>query len=102
MTHRQEVFDGVSCYKVAITTKGGHERCDFFDVATGLRRGQRVQWPDGLLTNIYRDFKAFDGKLMATVQIQGTAQGDVALTINSVTFTPNDPKLFDLPAGIAR
>ncbi|QJR36766.1 hypothetical protein [Gemmatimonas groenlandica] len=98
----QEVFDGVSCYKVAITTKGGHERYDFFEVATGLRRGQRVKWPDGLLTNIYRDYKAFDGKLMATVQIQGTAQGDVVLTINSVTFTPNDPKLFELPAGIAK
>ncbi len=98
----QEVFDGVSCYKVAITTKGGHERYDFFDAATGLRRGQRVKWPDGLLTNTYRDYKAFDGKLMATVQIQGTAQGDVVLTINSVTFSPNDPKLFDLPAGIAK
>ncbi len=98
----KEPFDGVECYKVEITTKGGRDRTDYFEVATGLRRAQVIKAPDGVVTATYRDYKTFEGKLIATTQIQGTAQGDVVLTINSVTFTPNDPKLFELPAGIAK
>ena len=35
----KEPFDGVECYKVSITSKAGDSRAEYFEVATGLRRG---------------------------------------------------------------
>ncbi|MEQ1693841.1 MAG: hypothetical protein ABMA00_21310 [Gemmatimonas sp.] len=97
-----EDFDGVSCYKVAITTKAGRERTDYFEVATGLRRAQVVQTPAGEQKTVFRDYKAFENKMVTTTQVLTNAQGDIILTVASVTFTKNDPKLFELPAGIAK
>ena len=65
----QEDFDGVSCYKVPITTKAGRERIDFFEVATGLRRGQVVMTLAGLQRTVWRDYKTFERKLVPTTQI---------------------------------
>jgi outer membrane lipoprotein-sorting protein len=98
----QEEFDGVPCYKVSITTKSGRERTDYFEVATGLRRGQVLQTPNGAQSAKFRDYKAFDGKSVATTVVQSNPQGDIIITITSVVFTPSDPKLFELPAGIAK
>ncbi|MBL0173081.1 MAG: hypothetical protein IPP90_20805 [Gemmatimonadaceae bacterium] len=98
----QEDFDGVPCYKVAITTKAGRERVDFFEVATGLRRGQVVPAPGGEQKSVFKDYKAFEGKMVVTKQVLTNAQGDIVINVASVTFTPNDPKLFELPAGIAK
>lgn len=98
----QEDFDGVPCYKVAITTKAGRERADYFEVATGLRRGQVVKSPAGEQKTAFREYQEFDKKKVATKQILTNAQGDIIITLTSVVFTPNDPKLFALPAGIAK
>lgn len=98
----QEEFDGVPCYKVNITTKSGRERSDFFEVATGLLRGRVVMGPNGVQSNKFRDYKAFEGKSLATTVVQSNPQGDIIITITSVVFTPSDPKLFELPAGIAK
>lgn len=98
----QEEFDGVPCYKVSITTKSGRERTDYFEVATGLRRGQVLQTPNGAQSAKFHDYKAFEGKSVATTVVQSNPQGDIIITITSVVFTPSDPKLFQLPAGIAK
>lgn len=98
----QETFDGVPCYKVSLTTKSGRERNDYFEVATGLRRGQMLMTPNGMQTATFRDYKVFEGKSVATKIVQSNAQGDIIITIASVVFTPNDPKLFELPAGISK
>jgi outer membrane lipoprotein-sorting protein len=98
----QEEFDGVPCYKVNITTKSGRERSDYFEVATGLLRGRVVMGPNGVQSNKFRDYKAFEGKSLATTVVQSNPQGDIIITITSVVFTPSDPKLFELPAGIAK
>jgi len=98
----QEDFDGVSCYKVPITTKAGRERIDFFEVATGLRRGQVVMTLAGLQRTVWRDYKSFDNKLVPTTQILTNPQGDIIITITSVSFAPNDPALFVLPPGISK
>lgn len=98
----QEEFDGVSCYKVTITTKKGRERVDYFEVATGLRRGQVVHGPAGAQKSVFKDYKVFDGKMVVTKQILTNAQGDIIITVASATFTTNDPKLFEPPAGIAK
>jgi hypothetical protein len=96
----QETFDGVPCYKVAVTTRAGRERIDYFEVTSGLRRGQVVQTPAGEQKTVFKDFKPFDGKLVSTTQVLTNAQGDIIITIASVTFEPNDPKLFERPAGL--
>ena len=98
----KEPFDGVECYKVVITTKAGRERVDYFEVATGLRRGQLVQTPAGEQKTVWRDYKAFENKMLATKQVLTNAQGDIIITVTSVTFTPNDAALFALPAGLAK
>lgn len=98
----QEAFDGVQCYKVSVTTKAGRQRVDYFEVSTGLRRGQVVSTPAGEQKTVFRDYKAFDGKQLPTVQVLTNPQGDIVITISSITFTPNDPKLFQPPAGIAK
>lgn len=98
----QEDFDGVPCYKVALTTKTGRERTDFFEVATGFRRGQILMTPGGEQRATYHDYKEFDGKKITTRVTQSNGQGDIIITIASVTFGPNDPKLFELPAGLPK
>ena len=98
----QEEFDGVPCYKVSITTKTGRERTDYFEVATGFRRGQVLMTPAGPQTAKLSEYKAFEGKSVATKVVQSNGQGDIIINIASVVFTPTDPKLFELPAGIAK
>ncbi|MCC6242611.1 MAG: hypothetical protein IT353_07200 [Gemmatimonadaceae bacterium] len=96
----KELFDGVSCYRVFITTKSGREKTEFFEVETGLRRGQVVIGPDGEQKSVYRDYKNFEGRLLATTNVQSNAAGDVIITVSTVHFRPNDPALFQLPAGM--
>lgn len=98
----KEDFDGVACYKLAVTTRAGRERIDFFEVESGLRRGQIVQTPAGEQKTVFKDFKPFDGKLVSTTQVLTNAQGDIIITITSVSFAPNDPKLFELPPGLEK
>ena len=98
----REDFDGVPCYKVTITTKAGRERVDYFEVDTGLRRGQVVMTLAGLQRTVWRDYKPFEQKLVPTTQVLTNPNGDIVITITSVTFAPNDPALFALPAGIAK
>ncbi len=98
----KETFDGVECYKVSITSKLGEERTEYFEVATGLRRGAVTKTPMGEQKSMFRDYKAFDGKQIATKVVQVTPQGDVILTTAEVSFTPPDPSLFKAPDGIAK
>ena len=98
----KEDFDGVPCYKVAITTKAGRERIDYFEVDTGLRRGQVILTLVGLQRTVWKDYKMFEKKLLPTTQILTNPQGDIIITIASVTFTPNDPALFVVPPEIAK
>lgn len=98
----KEVFDGVDCYKLSITSKAGEERTEYFEVATGLRRGAVTKTPMGEQKSMFRDYKPFDGKQIATKLVQSTPQGDVIITTTEVTFTPPDPSLFKAPDGIAK
>jgi hypothetical protein len=98
----KETFDGVECYKLSITSKAGEERTEYFEVATGLRRGAVTKTPMGEQKSMFRDYKAFDGKQIATKVVQVTPQGDVILTTAEVSFTPPDPSLFKAPDGITK
>jgi outer membrane lipoprotein-sorting protein len=98
----EEEFDGVPCYKLVVTTRAGRERIDYFEVASGLRRGQVVQTAAGPQKTTFRDYKTFDGKMVSTKQVLTNPQGDIIISVASVTFAPSDPTLFDVPAGIAK
>lgn len=98
----KESFDGVECYTVTIRTKTNHDRVDYFEVATGLRRGQVLQSAVGPQSQVLRDYKAFEGKKIPTTIMQSNGQGDIIITIANVTFTKNDPALFVAPPGIGK
>ncbi len=98
----KETFDDVECYKLSITSKQGEERTEYFEVATGLRRGAVTKSPMGEQKSVFRDYKAFEGKQIPTKIVQVTPQGDVILTTAEVSFTPPDPSLFKVPDGIAK
>jgi hypothetical protein len=51
----------------------------------------------GAQTAIYKDYKEFDKKKVATTLIQRSAQGDVILTSETVTFGTPDAALFKQP-----
>ncbi|WP_411280117.1 hypothetical protein [Gemmatimonas sp.] len=98
----KEAFDGVECYKLSITSKLGEERTEYFEVATGLRRGAVTKTPMGPQKSMFREYKAFEGKQIPTKIVQSTPQGDVILTTAEVSFTLPDPSLFKAPDGIAK
>lgn len=93
----KEAFEGAEAYKVSITTKSGQESVEFFDVASGLRVGALNKTPMGEQKVLYRDYKNFEGKLIATKIVQATQQGDVILNIQIVTFGAPDPSAFKSP-----
>ncbi|MES2522995.1 MAG: hypothetical protein V4617_09880 [Gemmatimonadota bacterium] len=97
-----EAFDGVQCYKVDIVTASGEKRTDFFEIETGLRRGTVTMAPTGQQTAMFRDYKAFDGKKVATSITQKTEQGDVVITIAEVVFGAPDPAVFKAPEGVGK
>jgi hypothetical protein len=93
----KEAFNGAESYKVAVTTKAGQEAFEFFDVNTGLRVGTITKTPAGEQKASYLDYKAFEGKLIATKVVQSTPQGDIVLNIQIVTFGAPDATYFKSP-----
>ncbi|HYW33403.1 MAG TPA: hypothetical protein VE869_18015 [Gemmatimonas sp.] len=94
-----EEFDGVQCYKLDIVTITGDKRTDYFETATGLRRGTVTSAPTGMQTATFREYKAFDGKKVATLVTQKTDQGDVVITITDVVFGEPAAGVFTSPLG---
>lgn len=96
----KEVFDGVECYKLAVTGKSGAPRLEYFDIATGLRRGQITKLAAGDQPVFFREYGEFEGKKVPTRIVQQTPQGDMVMNITSVSFeTPGDSR-FKPPADI--
>jgi hypothetical protein len=93
----KESFDGVEAYKVVVTSKSGEESTEFFDVTSGLRIGTVNKTPMGDVRSTYRDYKEFEGKRVATKVIRGTAQGDVVMNIQIVSFGTPDASVFKSP-----
>ncbi|MCU0636500.1 MAG: hypothetical protein MUE41_16650 [Gemmatimonadaceae bacterium] len=96
----KELFEGVECYKVSVTSKTGQQRVEFFDAATGLRRGVRTTSPAGEQTQTFDEYQAFEGVKVPTKLRIGTPQGDIAIAITSVTFNKADPTVFEAPAEV--
>ncbi|MBL0940136.1 MAG: hypothetical protein IBJ03_14675 [Gemmatimonadaceae bacterium] len=93
----KEQYDGIDAYKVSVTTKGGTESVEYFDVNTGLRLGTISKTAAGEQRVIYRDYKEFEGKKVPTKVVQVMPQGDVVITIQMVTFGVPDAAFFKSP-----
>lgn len=93
----KETFEGAEAWKLELTTRTGRAITEYFDVTTGLRLGTVTTTPMGAQTAIYKDYKEFDKKKVATTLIQRSAQGDVVLTSQIVTFGTPDAALFKQP-----
>lgn len=93
----RETFEGTESYKVAVTTKSGEERTDYFDANSGLLIGTDNTGVAGQVRILYKDYKAFDGKKIATKVVQKTPQTDIVITIASVVFGTPDATVFKAP-----
>ena len=93
----KETFEGAEAWKLELTSKAGRTITEYFDVNTGLRLGRVTTTPMGAEMVIYKDYKEFDKKKVATTLIQRSAQGDVILTSETVTFGTPDAALFKQP-----
>lgn len=93
----KETFEGVEVWKVNVTSKSGRDVSEYFDVNTGLRVGSVTSTPMGPQTALYQDYKEFDKKLVATKIVQRSAQGDVILTSQIVTFGQPEAGYFKEP-----
>ena len=93
----KETFEGVEAYKVETTSKTGEQGAEYFDAGTGLRIGSVSKGAMGEQTAVYKDYKAFDGKMVPTTLIQRNGQGDIILTITAVTFGAPAATAFKAP-----
>lgn len=93
----KETFEGAEAWKLTVTSKSGREITEYFDVASGLRLGTVTTSPMGQQMALYKDYKEFEKKLVATKVIQRSAQGDVILTSQIVTFGTPDAAYFKQP-----
>lgn len=95
----RETFAGVDAYKVAVTSSTGQQLAEYFDAATGVRLGTVRQVSGTEVRSVFSDYKAFEGRKVPTRIIQNNGQGDVVITINSVTFGVPDEAVFKSPLG---
>lgn len=93
----QERFEGVEVYKLETTSKTGEQSEEFFEVASGLRLMSVTKAPTGEQIAIYKDYKTFEGKKVPTTVIQRSGQGDIVLTITTLTFGAPAASAFKAP-----
>jgi hypothetical protein len=96
-------FINLPCYEVAVEGDMGTGSL-FYGVDDGLARGMRltVDTPMGKVptTTSMVEYKDFDGlKIASKTEIEAMGAKQV-MTVDSVDFTPVDPKLFDLPPDV--
>jgi hypothetical protein len=99
-------FEGQDCYAVKLVRPSGFETMEFFDVASGLRVGGRMNTTSAMgtvpaVTTVFSGYKRFDGVLMATVARQRAMGIESVLTIDKVEHGAVPPDAFALPPGIA-
>jgi hypothetical protein len=98
-------FEGEDCYEVRLVRTSGFELTEFFSTKTGLMVGVKMnatmQMGSVPVMTTLGEYKPFGGVLTATMSHQKMMGLESVMTINSVSFDPVDPKVFDLPPQIA-
>lgn len=95
---------GTPCWLVTVTTRWKETYSECYDKATGLLSAtiRKQATPMGELegTNVYLDYKSFDGLKMSTT-IRASAMGiEQVIRIDSVSTKPIPDSVFELPKEI--
>ena len=83
-------FDERACFRVEATTRDGRRRTLYFDASTGLLAGREAE-DEAMVA--YRDYRAFDGLLLPTLERVFRPDGGIEETFRVEQVT------FDEPAG---
>jgi hypothetical protein len=97
-------FEGHTCYHLKGTNKWGIVNEHFYDTASGLLVGYRFNstWRGGSgdESEVFSDYKDFDGRLMPTREVNKSADGEQVQTTTSVSFDDVADSVFVLPDAI--
>ncbi|NBX25580.1 MAG: hypothetical protein EBQ99_05955 [Planctomycetes bacterium] len=103
VTRSQVEFAGRRCWEVEVEGDLGTGSL-FYDCADGLARGMRltVDTPLGKVPTETRmlEYKAFDGLKIASRTEISAMTATQTMTVDTVTFEPIEPSVFDLPADV--
>jgi hypothetical protein len=99
-------FEGHACYHLKGINKWGKVNEQFFDTTTGLLIGYRFNssWRGGSgdESEVFSDYKDFDGWLMPALAAHKSADGTDKQTITSVSFDEVTESAFTLPDAVKR
>jgi zinc protease len=95
-----ERFADTEAYKVLLTSRSGQQTAEFFAVEGGLRLGSISA--DGPAQRVvsFGNYMTFEGKKVPTRIVQNNGQGEIIITIESVTFGSPSADLFRAPSGL--
>ena len=97
-------FEGHTCYHLKGINKWGKVNEHFYDTTTGLLMGYRFNssWRGGSgdESEVFSDYKDFDGWLMPTQAAHKSADGTQVETVTSVSFDDVADAVFTLPDAI--
>jgi hypothetical protein len=98
-------FEGRDCYTVKIVRPSGFEVLEYYDAATGLLTGFRMNSTSSMGTvpsvvTVLEDYRPFGGVQTATRARQRAMGIESVMTVTAVDFAPVAPTAFDPPAEI--
>jgi hypothetical protein len=97
-------FEGVPCYEVTVLTTWGEEYVEYYEVETGLLRGnvrkQETAMGSVDATAVIVEYSAFGDILVPTRVIQRAMAMETILTVSSVEYDSVDESLFEIPEEV--
>ena len=97
-------FEGHTCYHLKGTNKWGKVNEHFYDTTTGLLVGYRfdASWRggSGSESEVFSDYKSFDGWMMPTRAAHKSSDPTQVETTTSVSFDDVDDSVFSLPDAV--
>jgi hypothetical protein len=98
-------FEGRDCLTVKIVRPTGFEVLEYYDAATGLLAGFRMNSTSSMGTvpsvvTVLEDYKSFGGVQTATRAKQRAMGIESIMTVTSVDYAPIPASAFDPPAEI--
>lgn len=103
-TVAEEVFEGVACYKVKVTTAWGESYHEFFDKATGLmvgsQRNQESPMGSVDIVTVVSGWHEVEGMRVPFKSVQRTMGIEQVITVDSVNALSVPDSVFALPPEI--
>jgi len=97
-------FEGIPCYEVTVVTTWGEEYVEYYEVETGLLRGnvRKQETAMGAVdaTAIILEYSAFGDVLVPTKVIQRAMAMETILTVSSVEYDSVEESLFEIPEEV--